>query len=358
MIGCVVFVSIESSLPRIMQQEQQRQQLPLSTSSTAATRRFRKLPVEEIGKLSTTSVSTTPPNSTEQPPPVYPNVLYVGAQKAGTSAVSAWLFLQTESVCHAEVMAGEPHYYDKEVHMFDQEDRFNKGKEFYAEHFKHCHHNSSDIILDATPNYFSWADRIHFFFRHARKDKNLLEDLKIMVSLRDPIARELSLYNHKLSTYYSNNNKLLEFWHDDIVKTNGDPRTFDEYVDEFLIPNLDDPYNGENFSLYARHLKEWFLMFPREQILVLGYDEFRNDVEKLKWRVKTFLGHWEFDGEVPLSNTQKFSQKVLVISCEAQEKLRKIFEPLNQELYDLLEEYPGPGMEQRPFPPFEIGECV
>ena len=285
-IACVVFVSIESTLTWII--HQQHQQLPPYTS-TAATRRLRKLPVEEIGSISTSSskqfqarYSNNRPQTVRQKQSpaknaVYPNVLYVGAPKAGTTAVSEWLFLQKENghgVCHAKLIGNEPSYTPKEVHHFDHPERFEKGKGFYAEHFKHCH--DASLVIDATPAYLSWADRIHEFYKETVENKSLLKDLKIMVTLRDPVARELSWYNHMLYEFLKTKDSLG--WYAEVTK-NGKILSFDEYVDQVLIPNLSDPDNERRFSRYAQYLKEWFELFDRDQILVLSYEETKTNIE-------------------------------------------------------------------------------
>jgi hypothetical protein len=284
-----------------------------------------------------------------------PNVLFVGAQKAGTSAIAYWLS-HKNGVCLANVLKGEPDYFNKEVHFFNRYDRFSKGLEFYAKHFEHCQNKA--LAMDATPDYLNWASRIHSFYEAAGEHR--LENLKIMVSLRDPIARELSIYNHMLDLYLENpdpdRTKPCKGWYVQIGRPDGSIMSFDEYVDAVVIPNLKNPWKN-NFSMYAKYLKEWFQLFDRNNLLVLSYDELKTNSNKTKWRVKEFLGHDEFHGTFEKTNTKSFSGKVALPSCKAQEKLKNVFDPLNEDLYELLDSYMGPSMEQRPFPRFPVGEC-
>ncbi len=57
----------------------------------------------------------------------------------------------------------------------------------------------STYIVDATPNYFGfhYAERAHEMYSKA--SPKLLSELKLIVSVREPVARELSLYNHMKS---------------------------------------------------------------------------------------------------------------------------------------------------------------
>ncbi len=73
---------------------------------------------------------------------------------------------------------------------------------------------------------------------------------------------------------------------------------------------------------------------------------------KIQWRIEQFLGG-KFNGKLPMSNTQSSSGKVKVVSDNAREILDEYFEEKNEELYQFLEENPGPWMEQRPFPHFQ-----
>ena len=83
----------------------------------------------------------------------------------------------------------------------------------------------------------------------------------------------------------------------------------------------------------------------------------KTNIDVTKWRVKLFLNHTEFSGVVEESNQKVFAQKVHVMSCKTQKKLHNLFEPLNQDLYDLLEKFQGPEMEEHPFPKFKLPKC-
>ena len=47
----------------------------------------------------------------------------------------------------------------------------------------------------------------------------------------------------------------------------------------------------------------------------------------------------------------------MIRSCPSQNKLADIFQPSNKDLYAKLAQNPGPPMEQRPFPEFEVAAC-
>jgi hypothetical protein len=60
-------------------------------------------------------------NEEETPRTILSNMLLVGAQKAGSTAIANSLF--DNGVCHPQVFEGEPEYFGKEVPFFNQKHR-------------------------------------------------------------------------------------------------------------------------------------------------------------------------------------------------------------------------------------------
>jgi hypothetical protein len=147
---------------------------------------------------------------------------------------------------------------------------------------------------------------------------------------------------------------------------NGTVYSFDEYVDHVLLERETKATNarGEQVhgplrrGLYSFHLEQWFKWLPREQLLVLSYHELKSDPTTFKARIEDFLGleHQPHD-EIDTANTHSSPAKTVLPSCQSRDRLATIFQPWNEELYQLLEQNPGPPMEQRPFPKFEAEAC-
>ena len=75
--------------------------------------------------------------------------------------------------------------------------RYKKGFEFYSKRFEHC--NNATYVVDATPNYLGSHSAERVYETYSKASPRLLSELKLIVSVREPIARELSLYNHMKS---------------------------------------------------------------------------------------------------------------------------------------------------------------
>ena len=242
--------------------------------------------------------------------------------------VSDWLF--KGGVCQAETFPGEPTYFAKEAHFFDKKDRYAQGIEFYAKRFQHClDSGNTEFIMDATPDYLTFPEQIFDIYSNSGTDA--LSKLKLIVILREPISRELSLYNHKIEYAESH--------------------TFEDHAD-LVLREKPNPHFASN-GKYVDHLKKFASFISRDMLLVLSYDEMKMNPEKTQWRIQQFLGR-EFPGELPTLNLHENPNKLRVVSPRARQVLEPFFKDKNEELYEFLEMNPGPWMEQRPFPHFHL----
>jgi hypothetical protein len=149
---------------------------------------------------------------------------------------------------------------------------------------------------------------------------------------------------------------------------NGTVYSFDEYVHHVLLKRetkrKTTNAKGEHVhgplrrDLYAFYLKQWFEWLPRDQLLILSYHELKSDPTTFKTRIEDFLGlKHQPQGEIEEVNTHSSPTKTVLPSCQSRDRLATVFQPWNEELYQLLGQYPGPPMEQRPFPKFEAEAC-
>jgi Sulfotransferase domain len=289
-----------------------------------------------------------------------PTVQLIGAQKAGTSAIADWLF-EHGGFRRPLVFDKEPWYYSKEVHFFDDWYRYKQGPEFYAKRFVRQDFRAAagdenmDRTLDATPDTLPFAERVRATYDSAGGDQ--AKSVKIIVILREPVSRELSLYNHlSFDCRRLGSADINACWHNQVVKKDNTVMSFDEFVTIRSIPALCGKETrigcSTRHGLYATHLCKWFELFDREQILVLSYDELEHQPERLQERIQSFLGY-AIPGILCRANANDGPHKVQKPSWKAKQELQAVFKPLNEKLYQLLASNPGPLMEQAPFPRFE-----
>ena len=147
----------------------------------------------------------------------------------------------------------------KELHFFAASERYAEGLDSYLQNFEDA--PPAAVTGEASTTYLS--DKVAFFYNEENRLEyddalpgvaelvaDALPDAKIVVSLRDPVSRAISAYRHFMRR-------------GTLPVSPGLIRTIEEHP-RLRILELGD---------YARHLKPWFDKFPREQILVLVFEE-------------------------------------------------------------------------------------
>jgi hypothetical protein len=181
----------------------------------------------------------------------------VGAQKSGTSWAYTCLYE------HPEICAPI-----KEIHFFSRP-RFEQGKDWYESHFKHCDTNlkkgefsTSYLYSKETP------ERIH----------SLYPQVKLIAILRNPVRRAISQYKNAIKS-----GEITE------------AVPFETFIaqDESVI----------NQGKYFEQLERYLAVFPKEQLLVLVYEDIKKDPKAFMQRIYRFLGVRE-DFEASMLNTE------------------------------------------------------
>jgi Sulfotransferase domain. len=297
-----------------------------------------------------------------------PNVLFIGAQKAGTTALSQYLF-ENANVCALLIDNNPTSAVDtafqntKESHFFDL--HFHRGLSYYQKLYQHCSNNTVNtrIVMDATPNHMRFPDRVKQIY----EQHGILSELKVFMVLREPVQREISAYKHRVY-FHQNDPAAIAATEDKVIdEVDGSIMPFEKTMNLQVIPQIingtmsvSNHLHGRSF--YAYWLRRWFDLFDRNNILVLSYDEIKANSDDAVRRLMQFLSLPEpKESMIELERLNDHYHGVATkgtrswnISCSFQRQLYDFFEPLNQELYQLLEDHPGPDMETRPFPQFRF----
>jgi hypothetical protein len=247
-----------------------------------------------------------------------PTALIIGALKAGTTALYAWLRR------HPTVF-GPPW---KEVNYFDR--RFTHGESWYRGHFPNRlrlrqveRRGLEPVVLEASTGYL-------FHPLAPERVKALLPDVRLVALVRDPVARAYSHYQHE-------------------VALGREPLSFEDAVDHEearmdgeLERMLADPayfsYAWWNYTYlargrYAEQLERWLSVFPEEQLLVVPTGDLGDDPRGTYARVLAHLGAPAHDlGDYP----RVFSRDYGGMSAETRSRLAAYFAGPNRRLYELL----------------------
>ncbi len=176
-----------------------------------------------------------------------PNFLVIGAPRSGTS------WIQRNLREHPNVYMPD----QKELHFFDKD--YDKGLEFYEAFFAGW--NGQKAVGEATPAY------LHGLY--SERDvpvliRSHLPHVKLVASLRNPVERAYSRYWNAKAKYEHNAHLTFE------EKLREKP----EFIQE---------------GFYVDQLQRYYTLFPKEQVLILLFDDLLADPKGFMRRIYEFL---------------------------------------------------------------------
>ena len=238
-----------------------------------------------------------------------PGFLILGAQKAGTTALYAYLRWHPR-------ITGPPW---KEVSYFDR--HYLRGRRWYRGHFPL--RAGGRLVGEASPGYL-------FHPLAPERVKTTVPDAKLVVLLRDPVERALSHYYHEVAL----GREPLSFEQAieaESERTRGEEERLVREPGYFSHAWADYTYLAR--GRYAEQLERWFGVFPREQLLVVASNELAAEPGQTYARVLEFLGASPHQlGSYPRLYEQRYEQ----MQPDTRERLAAEFEEPNRRLYELL----------------------
>ena len=192
-----------------------------------------------------------------------PEALVIGAPKCGTTSLMAYLG------AHPQVWT-QPR---KELHFFDN--RWHWGPQWYAEQFPARRPGGPLVRLEGTPDYLQHrviAERV----------RQTLPDAKLIVVLREPVARALSWYHHQ-RRWGGLTGSAEEVIARELDGINALPAA------ERLALGWRAP-NCLAGSLYDEQLLSWKQHFPSKKLLLLQFEDLCRNPDLATRRALAFLG--------------------------------------------------------------------
>lgn len=248
-----------------------------------------------------------------------PDFLVIGAQKAGTTALYAYLRW------HPGITG--PAW--KEVSFFDR--HYGRGAAWYRGNFpltlwtirSRRKTAVGPIVGEASPSYL-------FHPRAPERVAELLPAVRLIVLLRNPVDRALSHYHHELAL----GRETLPF---EEALEREDARTRGEVERMLADPGYfsqawwDFTYRAR--GRYAEQLDRWLAVFGRERLLVLASEELADRPAETYARVLEFLG-------VPPHSLDAFprifERDYADMSPDTRQALSEYYAEPNRRLFELL----------------------
>jgi len=172
-----------------------------------------------------------------------PDFIGIGAQRAGTSWMYQCLFR------HPEVFMPR-----KEIQFFNA--KYDRGFPWYQEHFRTLPEGRS-ISGEFTPNYLADEQAVPRMAEH-------VPNAKLVVILREPVARAYSAYNLMVS-------------HGHYTGVN---------FEEAMKPGS----HLVNGGLYGKHLERVFRFYPKDHVKIFLYEQIDQNPEQVLRELYEYIG--------------------------------------------------------------------
>ena len=232
-----------------------------------------------------------------------PDFIIIGAGKTGTTSLYKYLGN------HPQILLPNK----KELRFFDK--NFNYGHGWYLAQFPSICDRPEFLTGEASPSYF--------FSPHvAQKIKDFAPKVKLIVMLRNPVARTISDYYQNKKT--GNQNQTLSATIQQQIKL----------LKQKTEQQLSYGGGAISQSLYYYKLKRWFKVFPKHQFSILKSEDFFANPTVSMEQVYQFLDLPNIKSDYyPKYNTGDYPEVEALI----EEQLKDFFLIHNQRLEELLQ---------------------
>ena len=214
-----------------------------------------------------------------------PNTFVAGAQKSGTTTICTLLSL------HPECILSNP----KEPTFFCRKDNLDKLG-IYESYFRQSEKiTTTRCIIDGSTAYMVDPEV------PARIRDTLGDDLYFIFSLRKPVDRTISAYWQMVKKGYEQRpvNDVLTFESDTLDEAILEEEEKLKYAVRLGLVNIavyekryDDPlwnYRYLRNSHYRKDLARYFMLFPRDRIKVVLFEDLVTDAPKMMHQIAHFL---------------------------------------------------------------------
>jgi hypothetical protein len=237
-----------------------------------------------------------------------PSFLIIGAQRSGTTSLY--------KAIASDPLVAPPRV--KEVHYFDK--NYDKPELWYRSHFPTRRALSftgpngiPKLTGEATPDYLYYEEvppRVRGLLPHAR----------LVVILRDPVARAYSHYQHERALGY----ETLDFA--DAIEQEEQRLASGDWFER-------EHHSYRDRGIYAVQLRRWMSHFGSSQITVVESEAFYENDPSVYLTVLRHIGlRAEPRDHYPRRNGLRYD----VLDRGLDRSLRQFFRPHNEELFELL----------------------
>ncbi len=219
-----------------------------------------------------------------------PNFIIAGAEKSGTSSLSFYLSEHPDIYVPAV----------KEQHFFDKKENYKKGLDWYQKQFDGW--NGEKAAGECTPFYM-------YDEECPLKIIKGFPEIKIIFILRNPVDRAYSNYWHQVQ-----GGKELHCFETAL-------KIEKKRIKKSRYHNFTYSYIQKGF--YSVQIERFLKFFKADQILILKFEELKNNPQKVMNKMYSFLGVELIENQNNIGNVK--NKSVLPASKLVQFAAREVF---------------------------------
>ncbi len=246
-----------------------------------------------------------------------PHFLIIGVQKGGTT--SLYEYLQQ----HPQIQPA----LTKEVHFFDL--NFEKGWEWYRQQLgvNNPEFDGDTLVTGEASPYYVFHPLVP-----ARVFERV-PNVKLIILLRDPVARSLSHYHHECRWDFESDSLKNALDHEgDRLGSELDKFVQDAHYQSYAYQH----YSYQKRGRYLEQLQRWQQYFSPHQMLVIQSEFFDRNPSLTLQKTVSFLGLEEFD----FTTQERYNSGQYPDAAEViKQKLAMDFVDLNRQLLIHLERH-------------------
>lgn len=236
-----------------------------------------------------------------------PTFLIIGAQKGGTTP-GIWYLSQ-----HPDI-----YMYQGEAHFFDDDNNYNKGINWYENKF---FNGNKEYVRrkhrgEKTPMYC-------FMRKSIDRIKKAYPNIKLLLFIRNPIARAYSQYNHIQQAGKERIRKIKDMSLEEIIKKDLKKKNYRQY--DTVVQR----------GYYIEQIEYILRKFPKENLKIIIGERYKDEPLKVNNEIFKFLGLKSLK-KVKIRDDVHARIYDKKISRKEFELLNKIYKPYNDKLYKFL----------------------
>jgi hypothetical protein len=222
-----------------------------------------------------------------------PNFFIVGAAKAGTT--SLYKYLQTHTDIYMSPIK-EPHHFSTDIISSEFSDEYAKNVKFDSEEYFSC-----GPLQERHIAFVNKRDVYLKLFKPA-KDEKVIGEISNGYLYSETAAKEILKFNNQSKIIIVLRNpveRAFSHWLMDMRSKGLDGKSFVECLDDDFM-QVDKGWGKSHLyvelGMYYNQVKRYVDIFPKKQVLILTYEDFKSDNETFMTKIADFLQVVDFKG--------------------------------------------------------------